>query len=188
MSATITFPSSARTARLSSARPGSARPGSARSASARPASGQAIYFTPDASLAADGLESGAAASHFSLAASGSASAGRATASSSTAPRRRLHITSRGRTVLAIVIIVPLLAILAGFVLNGGGAAATATSGNVHFEHVTVSSGETLWQVAEQVAPQSDPRDVIADIVSLNNLPSAEVMAGQSLAIPTKYDR
>lgn len=184
MSATITFPSSARTAR-----PDAARRGSARAASARPASGQAIYFTPDASLAPEGSESPATAAGLRASAAASSSVARVTASG-TVPtvRRRLHITSRGRTVLAVAVIVPLLAILAGFILNGGGAAATATSGDVHFEHVTVSSGETLWQVAEQVAPQADPRDVIADIVSLNNLSSAEVMAGQSLAIPTKYDR
>jgi hypothetical protein len=54
--------------------------------------------------------------------------------------------------------------------------------------VTVDGGETLWQVASEIDPDADPRDVIADLVSLNNLPSAEVSAGQSLAVPAQYAR
>lgn len=101
-------------------------------------------------------------------------------------RMRLHLTRRGRVVLTFVVVLPLLALLGAAMLNGGGAAATGSTARVHFEHVTVASGETLWQVAEQVAPKSDPRDVIDDIVRLNDLPSTDVMAGQSIAIPTQY--
>ncbi|MCU1530261.1 MAG: hypothetical protein JWP75_4024 [Frondihabitans sp.] len=164
MSATITaFPLTSRSTR-----------GGSRASS--PARGRAIYFTPDASLIA-----GASAAHEGL----------EVAATSVAPRRgrtHLHITKRGRSVLALVIIVPMLAIVAALALNGGGAAATSSSGHVHFEHVTVASGETLWQIAEQVAPNSDPRDVVADIVALNNISGSGIVAGQSLAIPTKYDR
>jgi hypothetical protein len=98
----------------------------------------------------------------------------------------LHITRRGRLVLTAAVVVAALAVVLGFVLSGGGAVATDTSAHVHFQHVTVSAGETLWQVAEDVAPSADPRDVIADIQQLNNLDTTEVMPGQSLAIPTKY--
>jgi hypothetical protein len=52
--------------------------------------------------------------------------------------------------------------------------------------VTVDSGQSLWQVAETLAPTADPRDVIADIMQLNQLESADVLAGQQLAIPAKY--
>lgn len=101
-------------------------------------------------------------------------------------RSRLHLTRRGRVVLLFLVAIPLLAVLAVAMLNGGGAAATSTSGHVHFQHVTIQPDETLWQVAEQVAPKSDPRDVIDGIVRLNDLPSTSVMAGQSIAIPTQY--
>lgn len=103
-------------------------------------------------------------------------------------RMRLHITSRGRGAITVAVVFPILAVVAALMLNGGGASATGSAGDTHFEHVTVASGETLWQVAEQVAPNSDPRDVIDDIVSLNNLSTTDVMAGQSIAIPTRYDR
>ncbi|BDZ50176.1 hypothetical protein GCM10025867_24170 [Frondihabitans sucicola] len=103
-----------------------------------------------------------------------------------AEHAHLHITRRGRVVLTAAVVVAVLATVLGFVLSGGGAVATSTSGHVQFQHVTVSAGETLWGVAEDVAPNADPRDVIADIQQLNNLGSTEVMPGQSLAIPTKY--
>ena len=114
---------------------------------------------------------------------GSGSAGSAPAGSG---RGHLHITRRGRVVVTAAVVVAVLATVLGFVLTSGGAVANSTPSNVHFQHVTVTGGETMWQVAEQVAPTSDPRDVIADIQQLNNLGSTEVMPGQSLAIPLKY--
>jgi LysM repeat protein len=100
----------------------------------------------------------------------------------------LRITRRGRLVLTLAVVVAALALIAGFLLTGGSAVATSSAGNVHFDHVTVAAGETLWQVAEGVAPGSDPRDVISDIVKLNDLSSTQVMPGQSLAIPVQYSQ
>lgn len=88
--------------------------------------------------------------------------------------------------LTVAVVVPLLALLGLFVLDGGGAAATSHAGDVHFQHVTVSSGETMWQIAEDVAPNADPRDVIVDIQKLNDLSTSELQPGQQLAIPQKY--
>ena len=51
--------------------------------------------------------------------------------------------------------------------------------------MTVQSGQSLWSIAEKVAPSADPRDVIADIVSLNQLQSAVVTPGQRIAIPSE---
>ncbi|MBF4601560.1 hypothetical protein ITJ55_12150 [Frigoribacterium sp. VKM Ac-1396] len=103
-------------------------------------------------------------------------------------RTRLRITRRGRAVVAALVAIPAVIVVGALVLNGGGAVASDTTGSTDFQHVTVDGGETLWQVASEIAPSSDPRDVIADLVSLNNLPSAEVSAGQSLAVPTQYAR
>ncbi|HEY4151959.1 MAG TPA: LysM peptidoglycan-binding domain-containing protein [Pseudolysinimonas sp.] len=103
------------------------------------------------------------------------------------PHSHLRITRRGRAVLTLLIAVP-LAIAAAVTGIGSLAAAAGTEGSTAtFQYVTVEPGESLWQVAESVAPTADPRDVIADIESLNNLGSGEVQAGQRLAIPTKYD-
>jgi hypothetical protein len=108
--------------------------------------------------------------------------------SSRVVRTRLRITRRGRAVVAALVAVPVVIVVGALVLNGGGAVASDTTGSADFQHVTVDGGETLWQVASEIAPSSDPRDVIADLVSLNNLPSAEVSAGQSLAVPAQYAR
>ena len=50
----------------------------------------------------------------------------------------------------------------------------------------VVSGESLWQLAEAIAPDADPRDVIADIVHFNQLPNSDVQPGQQLAVPEQY--
>ena len=105
----------------------------------------------------------------------------------TAPvRPRLHLTRRGRAVLGVLIAVPLAggAVFAGF--GALGATATQTSGTNDFSYVSVQPGESLWQLAETVSPNSDPRDVIADIVRLNDLGSGQIQPGQRIAIPAQY--
>ena len=106
--------------------------------------------------------------------------------SATIAQPHLRITRRGRAVLTLLIAIPLAI---GAVAAGAGAigAAAGTQGSTAtFSYVTVEPGESLWQVAAAVAPTADPRDVIADILSLNNLSSGDVQPGQRLAIPSKY--
>lgn len=74
------------------------------------------------------------------------------------------------------------------VVNAGGAAADNSASSTAFHYVTVAQGESLWQIATKVAPSADPRDVIADIVDLNQLATTELQAGQRIAIPLKYER
>lgn len=99
---------------------------------------------------------------------------------------RLRLTRRGRVVLTVLAALPLVIAALVFSLNGGAATATLEGSGVPFEYVTVESGQTLWQVAESLAPGADPREVIDAIVSLNGLESVDVYAGQELAIPTAY--
>jgi hypothetical protein len=103
-------------------------------------------------------------------------------------RTRLRITRRGRAVLATAIALPLVLGTAAAVLNGGGAVATDAASSVEFSYVEVEAGQSLWSLAETVAPQADPREVIAAIVRLNGLPSADVQPGERLAIPFEYLR
>jgi hypothetical protein len=48
----------------------------------------------------------------------------------------------------------------------------------------VQPGESLWAVATRIAPHQDPRLVVADIESLNDLTTAWVTPGQQLVLPT----
>jgi hypothetical protein len=104
---------------------------------------------------------------------------------------RLRITRRGRLVLTSLVVSPLIAL--GVVAGVNATSAIATSEGagsstsiVEFDYLTINAGESLWQVAERIAPASDPRDVIAEIVSLNQLTSSAVEPGQRLAIPSAY--
>lgn len=103
----------------------------------------------------------------------------------------LHLTRRGRIVFTTLAAAPLVvgALLIAFaggtasaVAEGAGAGVNAAS----FEYVTVQAGQSLWKLAETIAPTADPRDVIAEIVSLNQLSSENVEPGQRLALPAEY--
>jgi len=109
---------------------------------------------------------------------------------------RLRITARGRAVFTTLAAAPLVAIALFIGLGGGDAVAgrndpaasvgAATVGAATFTYVSIAPGQSLWQLAEQVAPNADPREVVADILALNQLRSADVQPGQELAIPLQY--
>lgn len=101
----------------------------------------------------------------------------------------LRLTRRGRFVffgVPLILLAALILSLAGF-LNAPAKAADS-SGQLAVTPtvtVTVQPGESLWTIAGSVAPERDPRDVVADIVQLNNLGAARVLPGQQLYIPAK---
>lgn len=102
---------------------------------------------------------------------------------------RLRLTRRGRLVLTSAVALPLAAVLAFSVLAGGSAASAGdqlSTPGAAFATVMVAPGETLWGIAGQVAPSADPRDVVDAIKRLNSLDSAQLIAGQRLAIPAQY--
>jgi hypothetical protein len=103
-----------------------------------------------------------------------------------APATHLRLTRRGRVVLTILAAVPLVIGALVFAINGGGAVATGQVASTSFDYVTVEPGQSLWQLAETVAPSADLRDVVADIVHLNQLESTNLQPGQKIAIPTQY--
>lgn len=105
-----------------------------------------------------------------------------------ATRTRLRLTARGRRVLAVLAALPAVLALSIAVLGGGAAIASRDAGAPAgtFTTVTVATGESLWSIAEEVAPDRDPRDVVDAIVRLNALEGASVWAGQKLSIPVEY--
>jgi hypothetical protein len=100
---------------------------------------------------------------------------------------RLRITARGRAVLLTIVATPLVILALVFGINAGGAAATLDQGTDTFTYVTVESGQSLWDIAAEVAPSVDPREFAAEVASLNQLVSAELQPGQQLAIPHEYE-
>jgi len=95
----------------------------------------------------------------------------------------IRLNRRGR--LARTFVVLSLAVVLGSVVSakaGAGTDAPTPKANT-FITVTVAPGETLWALANRVADGGDVRGLIAEIVSVNSLPSADVLAGQKLRIP-----
>lgn len=100
--------------------------------------------------------------------------------------RKLRLTKRGRVVFTTLAAIPLVIGVAVVGLSAGGAAANTEAAGAAFTYITVDPGESLWQLAESIAPDADPRDVIAEIMNLNQLSTAGVEPGQRLAIPERY--
>lgn len=103
------------------------------------------------------------------------------------PLPPLRLTRRGRIVLIgipLILLAALLLSLAGF-LNSPAKASDSPADLVSTPtvSVTVQPGQTLWGIAASVAPDRDARDVVADIVQLNNLPGGPVIPGQQLFVP-----
>lgn len=99
---------------------------------------------------------------------------------------RLRLTRRGRVVFATLAAIPL--VIAGLVfgLGASGAIATQDATGDSLTWVTVEGGQSLWDLAAEIAPTEDPREFAAQVVDFNHLASSEIQPGQELAIPTQY--
>jgi len=101
----------------------------------------------------------------------------------------LRLTRRGRIVLIgapLVLLAVVLLSLGGF-FNSPAKASDSAAGLAVTPAVTVTvqPGQSLWAIAGTVAPDRDARDVVADIVQLNNLGAGTVIPGQQLFVPTR---
>ncbi len=93
----------------------------------------------------------------------------------------VRLTRRGRVVLLVGALSLALAL---FTFLGAPAASTDRDRHVPATTVVVQPGQTLWEIAQSVAPQEDPREVIAAIVELNALSdTGAIRAGQPLYVP-----
>ena len=92
----------------------------------------------------------------------------------------LRLTLRGRVVVLLALVLALF--VAFSTLRIATQAGTEPTGPAT-RTVTVHTGETLWQIARQVAPADDPRDTIDRIRDLNALDTTVVQAGQRLIVP-----
>lgn len=95
----------------------------------------------------------------------------------------LRLTTRGRVV---VVLLGLLLSLAVSLVASRAVADAPVSGAVEVTRHVVLEGETLWALADDVArPGEDVRDVVLELVRLNELPSAGLMAGQTIILPAR---
>lgn len=98
------------------------------------------------------------------------------------PAGRLRLTRRGRA--ALLVLTALALFLAVSLGRTGSQAATVTESGPALQQTTVQSGETLWSIAQRIAPDNDPREVVAQLRRVNHLHSSSLQAGQQLLLPT----
>ena len=103
----------------------------------------------------------------------------------TAAAPSVRLTRRGRAVLVLLLSALLLAAFSIGQRDTQAADLAGGSGSVAPVATTVQPGESLWSVAQRIAPENDPRDVIAQIRRLNDLDSSELQVGQQLLLPTR---
>jgi LysM repeat protein len=80
----------------------------------------------------------------------------------------------------------LVVIGAGFsTISAASDETTKPAGSVksNYVQVVVTPGETLWSIASMVAGNGQIASVVADIVEVNQLKSADVAAGTKLLVP-----
>lgn len=103
----------------------------------------------------------------------------------------VRVTARGRALLLGLVL--LVLVTSAVLLTGTGTARAGfdrppgshagapalTSG----ARVTVRPGETVWQIAQRIAPGADPRETVADLLRVNALQTADVRPGMALLLP-----
>jgi len=101
-----------------------------------------------------------------------------------APREAapLRLTHRGRVVVWCAVALLAAAVTAAALVHGP-RAGSAGSGLPSGSLVTVGYGESLWVVAEKVAPGRDPRAVVVDLQRINHLAGSTVQPGEVLLVP-----
>jgi Tfp pilus assembly protein FimV len=94
-------------------------------------------------------------------------------------RPSLHLTRRGRLVALLLLLAVLtVAFSVGRVTSTalGDPSAPAAS-------TTVQRGDTVWSIAERIAPDADPRKTAIDLMAVNGLGTPELQVGQTLRLP-----
>lgn len=88
-----------------------------------------------------------------------------------------------RTALSISLLV---VIGAGFsTISSASETSLPTENPSNYQQITVAPGESLWSIAAMVASPGQINVVVADIVEVNKLGSADLLSGMKILIPTK---
>ena len=80
----------------------------------------------------------------------------------------------------------LVVIGAGFsTISSASETSVPTENPSNYQQITVAPGESLWSIAAMVASPGQINVVVADIVEVNKLGSADLLSGMKILIPTK---
>jgi Tfp pilus assembly protein FimV len=100
----------------------------------------------------------------------------------TSPRSVVRLTRRGRVVVVVAAL--LVAFAIGVFVTAAGSVATQRPGSPEPTRIVqVGTGDTLWDIAADLADDGDVRAVMEEIKHLNALDSGVLQAGQRLVVP-----
>jgi cell division protein YceG involved in septum cleavage len=88
-----------------------------------------------------------------------------------------------RTALSISLLVVVGAGLS--TISSASSTSVASKNPSKYQQITITPGESLWSIAAMVASPGQINAVVADIVEVNKLGSADLLAGMKILIPTK---
>jgi hypothetical protein len=100
----------------------------------------------------------------------------------------LRLTRRGRVVAGglIVLVLTVAALVISLVASGGAQATNhgrPGAGYQGMHQIVVEPGESLFSIASAAEPTADPRNVVAQIMSVNDLTSTNLSVGEELWVP-----
>jgi hypothetical protein len=100
----------------------------------------------------------------------------------------LRLTRRGRLVVGVFAVLLATVALSVIATAAAGRAQASNHGRdgagyQGMHQIVVQPGETLWTIASQAEPSADPRQVVAEIMTVNSMSSTVVQAGQLLWVP-----
>lgn len=93
------------------------------------------------------------------------------------PSSEVRLTRRGRLVVFVGALLLVLAVGFGF-----GARSAATDSPEPTRVITVAPGDTLWDIAAEIAP-GETRAMVGHIERLNGMDTAGLQVGQQLVVP-----
>lgn len=99
-------------------------------------------------------------------------------------RRRVY--RRRRIAVAVTLFVVAALIALGAAWAGSAPAANSGAGPAATTVHRVRSGETMWDIAREVAPGADVRAAVAELAAING--RTDVRAGDDLVIPSGLGR
>jgi predicted metal-binding membrane protein len=121
---------------------------------------------------------------------GPAATSPAAAAARSVPRRTpVRLTRRGRIVVGVLLAIVVAAMTSLIWLAVAGQAdASSHAGPTlslrgSMSRVVVKPGQTLWGIATKADPSADPRVIIPQIMTINELSGTAIEAGQVLWVP-----
>lgn len=94
----------------------------------------------------------------------------------------LRLTRRGRLVVLVAALATMFVV--GLLLSAT-SAASDSSGGYPTRVVMVAPGDTLWEIADDVAGDDSTREMVGTIERLNDITGGGLQAGQRLVIPLR---